>query len=116
MLRFPDVLESWPWPRRVNPYFHEVKAESDAWIESFHCFDAQGMKVFNYCNTSKSLCHVVMCGKVLFPFYFQGLLAGMAYPVMSRGNEYPPCAFQVMTGFLRTSAYRLRFDADFLCV
>lgn len=65
-LYFPDVLENWPWPRRINPHFSEVKAESDAWIESFRCFDARGVKAFNRCNFGKLLSRVV-CFLADFP-------------------------------------------------
>ncbi len=59
-LYFPDILESWPWPRRINSYFAEVKVESDKWIEGFRAFDARGVKAFNKCNFGRSLPHLLM--------------------------------------------------------
>ncbi|KAF8919623.1 terpenoid synthase [Mucidula mucida] len=70
-LYFPDILESWPWPRRINSYFAEVKVESDKWIEGFRAFDARGVKAFNKCNF--------------------GLLSSIAYPIASREHLRTGC-------------------------
>ena len=34
----PDTLESWKWPRPLDPHYIEVKAASKAWLRSFEAF------------------------------------------------------------------------------
>ncbi|EGN95045.1 hypothetical protein SERLA73DRAFT_61540 [Serpula lacrymans var. lacrymans S7.3] len=48
--RIPDTLVEWPWQREINPLYEEVKAESSAWVESFHAFDGKTQKAFNACD------------------------------------------------------------------
>ncbi|KAF8174884.1 terpenoid synthase [Pholiota molesta] len=50
--RIPDLLRSWPWERRLSPYYVDAKRESSAWVESFHPFDQRGQKAFNACDLS----------------------------------------------------------------
>ena len=51
----PDILAEWPWPRRLNPYYKEAKAESEAWLESFKAFDTKAQDAFNNCDFSTSI-------------------------------------------------------------
>ncbi|KAG6899722.1 hypothetical protein C0993_007529 [Termitomyces sp. T159_Od127] len=30
----PDTLSDWPWKRKINPHYLQVKAEASAWIQS----------------------------------------------------------------------------------
>ncbi|TDL15490.1 terpenoid synthase [Rickenella mellea] len=46
----PDTLRSWPWPRRLNPYYDICKAESSSWCESFKAFSPKAQNAFNRCN------------------------------------------------------------------
>ncbi|KAF9811098.1 hypothetical protein IEO21_06675 [Rhodonia placenta] len=46
----PDTAAGWPFPRTVNPYYEETKAESEAWISSLYPFDAYVQKKFNACD------------------------------------------------------------------
>ncbi|KAJ3823508.1 terpenoid synthase [Lentinula raphanica] len=46
----PDTLQSWPWQRKLNPNYKKVKAESSAWIESFHAFTPKAQDAFNRCE------------------------------------------------------------------
>ena len=50
--KLPIPLANWPWQRRLNPHYPEVKAESDAWVQSFHPFEPKEQKKFNLCNLS----------------------------------------------------------------
>ncbi|KAJ3718403.1 terpenoid synthase [Lentinula raphanica] len=59
----PDTLHSWPWQRKLNPNYEKVKAESSAWIESFHAFTPKAQDALNRCDVS--------------------LLASLAYPNVS---------------------------------
>ncbi|RDX52874.1 terpenoid synthase [Lentinus brumalis] len=62
--RLPDTLSNWPWPRQVNAHYTEVKAESSAWLESFHAFGPKAQKAFNKCDFN--------------------LLASLAYPLATK--------------------------------
>ena len=31
----PDTMAAWPWPRKFNPLYDEVEAESIAWLKSY---------------------------------------------------------------------------------
>lgn len=64
----PDTAAGWPFPRTVNPYYEETKAESEAWISSLYPFDAYVQKKFN--------------AEGMLP----ALLASMAYPWLSKGD------------------------------
>ncbi|KAG1738235.1 terpenoid synthase, partial [Suillus lakei] len=48
----PNTLSRWPWPRRVNQYFSEVKVEAAAWFGSFKAFGAGAQHAFDllHCN------------------------------------------------------------------
>ncbi|EJD04757.1 terpenoid synthase [Fomitiporia mediterranea MF3/22] len=50
LLSFPDTLANWPWKRAINPYYEEVKAESDAWFRNFKAFSPRSQYAFEKCN------------------------------------------------------------------
>ena len=50
--RFPDLLVNFPWSRNLSEHYHQAKAESTAWTESFHPFDEEGLRKFNRCDFS----------------------------------------------------------------
>jgi len=52
VIRLPDPLRNWPWPRAVNPHYEVCKEESDAWFESFHAFSPRAQVAFVKCNFS----------------------------------------------------------------
>ncbi|CAL1709814.1 unnamed protein product [Somion occarium] len=60
----PDILRTWPWPRRLSPHYAICKAESSAWCESFEAFSPKAQDAFNRCDFS--------------------LLASLAYPHLDR--------------------------------
>ena len=35
ILRIPDTMVDWPWPREINPHYEEISANSAAWICKF---------------------------------------------------------------------------------
>jgi hypothetical protein len=49
----PDPLAQWPWPRKLNQYYAEVKPESDKWIHGFEALDAKSQRSFDLCNFGK---------------------------------------------------------------
>ena len=87
----PDTLAAWPWPRMLNSHYTEVKAESSAWLESFHAFGPKAQKAFNKCDFSKFLranevegrCHAYCSFTISF---FSDLLSSLAYPSASKGQ------------------------------
>ncbi|KAI0067235.1 terpenoid synthase [Artomyces pyxidatus] len=62
----PNPLARWPIPRRLNPHYAEVKAESIAWIHSFQAFGPKSQKAFDRCDFS--------------------LLASLVYPTLDKGS------------------------------
>ena len=52
LIRIPDPLRNWPWPRLVNPHYDECKRESDAWFQSFNAFSQKAQLAFVNCNFS----------------------------------------------------------------
>ncbi len=44
VFRIPDTLTYWPWPRKINPHYEEVKAASDAWFRSFKAFGPKAQR------------------------------------------------------------------------
>ncbi|PIL28258.1 terpene synthase [Ganoderma sinense ZZ0214-1] len=49
-LHIPDMLASWPWQRKINPFYEEVSAESNAWVRSFSPFTAKSQHSFERCD------------------------------------------------------------------
>ena len=54
----PNPLAHWPWSRKLNPHYGEVKPESDAWLRSFETLDAKSQRSFDRCNFCKYFCFV----------------------------------------------------------
>ncbi|KAI0056034.1 terpenoid synthase [Artomyces pyxidatus] len=48
--RLPDTLAGWPWPRAINPYHDEVKAECEKWVHSFNALGPKSQVAFDQCN------------------------------------------------------------------
>ncbi|KAI0297896.1 isoprenoid synthase domain-containing protein, partial [Russula brevipes] len=46
----PNTLESWKWPRRLNPYYLEVKEESAAWARGFGAFSPKAQHAYDRCE------------------------------------------------------------------
>ncbi|KAJ3824036.1 terpenoid synthase [Lentinula raphanica] len=71
LFMLPDTLRSWSWKRKLNPNHEKVKAESDAWLESFHAFSPKAQDAFDRCDFS--------------------LLASLAYPNASAEHLRTDC-------------------------
>ncbi|KAG6359029.1 hypothetical protein INS49_012549 [Diaporthe citri] len=67
VLRIPDTLASWPWPRAINPHYEDCKRESSAWAKGFHAFGPNAQTAFNKCDFS--------------------LLASLGYAGLDRGKS-----------------------------
>lgn len=52
-LYLPDTMKDWPWKRNINPFYEEVKTESEAWFHSFRAFTPESQLAFDKCNFSK---------------------------------------------------------------
>lgn len=46
-LYIPDTMSAWPWPRKINPLYEEVEAESIAWMESFKPYTRESQIAHN---------------------------------------------------------------------
>jgi hypothetical protein len=57
--QLPDPLAHWPWPRALNPYYAEVKPQSDTWLRSFEALGAKSQRSFDRCNFGKYSDHFV---------------------------------------------------------
>ncbi|SJL16467.1 uncharacterized protein ARMOST_19993 [Armillaria ostoyae] len=71
VFRIPDTLTYWPWPRRINPHYEEVKAASEAWFRSFKAFGPRAQSAFDCCNFS--------------------LLCSLAYPTATKEHLRTAC-------------------------
>ena len=65
-LYLPNTLAAWPWPRKINPFYEEVAAESNAWLKSFRPFTPESQYAYDKCDL--------------------GRLAALVYPDVSRGK------------------------------
>lgn len=43
----PDTMSNWPWPRKINPLYEEVEAESIAWLSSFQPLTPESQNAHN---------------------------------------------------------------------
>lgn len=86
--RLPDTLSNWPWPRQVNAHYTEVKAESSAWLESFHAFGPKAQKAFNKCDFSKQTYLRLSSMPPLIQSEPADLLASLAYPLATKGTLF----------------------------
>ena len=59
-IRLPDLIGQWPWPRKLNQHYQEVKAESEEWLRGFEVLDAKLQRAFDICDCSQyySFCYL----------------------------------------------------------
>lgn len=50
MFYLPNTMANWPWPRRINPFFEQVKVEADEWFRSFNALSPKSLKAFEKCD------------------------------------------------------------------
>ena len=53
IIRLPDTLARWPFPRRVNPFYPDVAEESSSWLRSFNAFSPAAQRAFDRCEFGK---------------------------------------------------------------
>ena len=77
----PDPLAQWPWSRKLNRHYAEVKPESDKWIHGFEALDAKSQRSFDLCNFCKqfSSCFLQSLTGYL------ALLGSLVYPLLDKG-------------------------------
>ncbi|KAI0056030.1 terpenoid synthase [Artomyces pyxidatus] len=88
--RLPDTLAGWPWPRVINPYHDEVKAECEKWFHSFNALGPKSQDAFDRCD---------FC-----------LLASLSYPQLDR--EQLRTTFDLMIVFFLFDEFTDRCHAD----
>ncbi|KAF8178349.1 isoprenoid synthase domain-containing protein [Mycena galopus ATCC 62051] len=57
----------WPWARRMNPFYEEVKEEANSWFMSFKCFNATDTHDFIRCDFEQ---HRLACDMFTLFFVF----------------------------------------------
>ncbi|KAH9970573.1 terpenoid synthase [Lactifluus volemus] len=72
----PDPVALWPWPRKLNRHYQQVKPESDSWIRGFEALDAKSQRSFDLCN---------------FP-----LLSSLGYPLLNKDCLRVSCDLMVL--------------------
>jgi len=50
MIYLPDTLANWPWPRAINLYFEDVKAEVGASFRDFKALSPESQEAFDKCD------------------------------------------------------------------
>jgi hypothetical protein len=56
--RLPDTLARWPYARRLNTAYEEIKHESSNWLESFNAFSPKAQSAFDKCDFSSSTSYI----------------------------------------------------------
>lgn len=88
--KLPCTVAHWPWPRRLNPHYKEVKDASETWFRSLHAFDPKSQVAFEKCDFSSIFLPLL---RVQFlTIHHLGLLASLAYPSLDNskcGRVYP---------------------------
>ncbi|KAI0293873.1 terpenoid synthase [Multifurca ochricompacta] len=67
----PNTLETWKWPRQLNPHYIDVKEVSSAWLRSFQAFSPKAQDAYDRCDFS--------------------LLASLAYPYHNKERLRTGC-------------------------
>ncbi|KIY48960.1 hypothetical protein FISHEDRAFT_42323 [Fistulina hepatica ATCC 64428] len=44
MLYLPWTMDNWPCPRKINPHYEEISAQSNAWFHSFRAFSTRSQR------------------------------------------------------------------------
>ena len=81
----PKTMEDWPWKRAINPFYEEVKAQSNDWLYTFNPFNERSQLAFDKCDFGKHLNQpflVVTCAN-----FYLALLASLSYPNASKGKR-----------------------------
>ncbi|KAF9002081.1 isoprenoid synthase domain-containing protein [Cyathus striatus] len=69
--QLPEILQGWPWTRRLSPHYEACKAESLAWIQSHHPFPPEGQDRYDACDSSKiQYAYYIRAACDLMNFYY----------------------------------------------
>ncbi|SJK98686.1 uncharacterized protein ARMOST_01955 [Armillaria ostoyae] len=88
VFRLPETVANWPWPRKINPYYEEAKAESEAWFRSFEAFTPEAQRAFDRCDFSDSSFSLAATWTDLS---VPGLLASLAYTTATKEQLRTAC-------------------------
>ncbi len=59
ILRVPDTMSAWPWPRKLNPSYEEIETKSKAWLSSFKPYlTPESQNAHNKCSVGLLAAHV----------------------------------------------------------
>ena len=83
MLYLPDTMANWPWLLAINPHYEEIKADSDAWFESFKAYNPRSQLVFNKSKSGRQLLSIF--NGVFLISSLIALLSALVYPHVSKG-------------------------------
>ena len=81
----PKTMEDWPWKRAINPFYEEVKAQSNDWLYTFNPFNERSQLAFDKCDFGKYMNQpflIVTCAD-----FYLALLASLSYPNASKGKR-----------------------------
>ncbi|KAF9560269.1 terpenoid synthase [Agrocybe pediades] len=53
MLYLPRTMDNWPWPRAINPYYKEIRAQSDAWFHGLKAFNKKSQRAIEMIDTGE---------------------------------------------------------------
>lgn len=80
----PNVLATWPWPRRLNQHHVEVIAESTAWVASFRAFNPKAQESFDRCRIGKRWCMMLL---LMHSHPLSALIGCFVYPTLTKGES-----------------------------
>jgi len=103
----PNVVATWPWPRRLNQHHVEVIAESAAWIASFKAFNPKAQESFDRCRYGKPW-HVMLLLMLLTSFIRSSWLFGLPNLNKRRVTSKSIPALDLLIGSYRACSHRLR--------
>ena len=82
-LYLPDPLEQWHWQRTMNPYYAEIKPESDTWVREFEAIDSKSQSAFDLCNFGEPWTYLLSSRQLTG--HYIALLCGLGYSLLDKG-------------------------------
>ncbi|KAK4187368.1 terpenoid synthase [Podospora australis] len=52
-VKLPNFIRNWPWQRRINPHYEQVKRAGRDWMAGFDFFDAKSQDAFERCDFAR---------------------------------------------------------------
>jgi hypothetical protein len=84
-ITFPDTMRDWPFPRELNPYYAEVKKESDAWLKTFNFFNHKDTEAYLRCDFGTLASGTSLWRTVTNTHQNQALATALIYPRLNKG-------------------------------